>query len=882
MATPEPRRSSRSTKGQHSQKWSEEMEEVETERTAAKPKSSSLQSPTVNKSFITNKSLTSKSENQKRSTRRATDKGARSNGTDDNSDENVRCVCGLTYSDPDDDKTLMAQCEICLCWQHPECTLGIKDEKDVPEKYFCEECRPDLHGYYFKNLAKVNTAEVVSSPGKVSTTGSERSKDEQNVAEDIPSSKPPTIRKSKKRSISSLSPEPDIGSHEEYNAGRIKHRRSSPVLTPSNSVTASKSRSEGLTDKTMNEEFYDKPSVKSDIADLGHISDLKDNVRKSVATALMSILERGATEAIKQELLTLNENEDEKMFAEQLSLEIEHALYKNLAIRSGKDVGQKYRDKFRTISFNLKDSKNASFRQRVLSREVQAEDIAKMSSEEMMNPELQKLAEAVRQESITQSILKKAELPKIRRTHKGEEFVGDVDGMTTSNEPEPENNFTSRPFLADSRVDIPANIYHPRSPSPRTDDEYYRKSMTPASEEYSRPPTPDIGDIDDGNGSRFGRSESLSSVLVEETSEVSIPPAVSNSKSDFDISSILKSVDSSSIPHVSHERYERPDTEISSASLSPHTRELSKVIDEDIDRLINDDDNAENDEEHDDYSPNFPTSDPVIWDGPMSMLGVATFDAKAIQVGGPLFDGEVRRWEDIISSYIEIDGRLAMDKASSYLQDVSATKDLVAISFNLKNEGNPDQEREFLQLFDYFRSRERYGVIRNKFPNVKDAYLVPLLPADKRPYYMDMISSSSIPKIITTKMLLGIFVVNKVVFTGANYGTEQLPSSLMEYDPTVPLNTGVMRTFSLATQQQVPQQTQLHKHPELYDSMTVETISEMAKIGNIIQNLGLPKKETAMLEVIAKGNPEVMANPSLLSDPQFLINLVQKNQHRLG
>ena len=39
---------------------------------------------------------------------------------------------------------MMIQCETCLLWQHGEC-YGMKRDEDIPEHYFCEICRPDLH-----------------------------------------------------------------------------------------------------------------------------------------------------------------------------------------------------------------------------------------------------------------------------------------------------------------------------------------------------------------------------------------------------------------------------------------------------------------------------------------------------------------------------------------------------------------------------------------------------------------------------------------------------------------------------------------------------------------------------------------------------------------
>ncbi|CAO3632786.1 unnamed protein product [Cunninghamella blakesleeana] len=72
---------------------------------------------------------------------------------DEGSDDNAitRCPCGkekLSYSDDDDngdnDEGLMLQCDQCEVWQHCIC-VGFEEEKDIPDQYYCELCRPQNH-----------------------------------------------------------------------------------------------------------------------------------------------------------------------------------------------------------------------------------------------------------------------------------------------------------------------------------------------------------------------------------------------------------------------------------------------------------------------------------------------------------------------------------------------------------------------------------------------------------------------------------------------------------------------------------------------------------------------------------------------------------------
>lgn len=63
------------------------------------------------------------------------------------SEEVTRCICGsfdLKIDDDYEDTGLFVQCDKCLVWQHGFC-VGLLNDSQMPETYFCEICRPDLH-----------------------------------------------------------------------------------------------------------------------------------------------------------------------------------------------------------------------------------------------------------------------------------------------------------------------------------------------------------------------------------------------------------------------------------------------------------------------------------------------------------------------------------------------------------------------------------------------------------------------------------------------------------------------------------------------------------------------------------------------------------------
>lgn len=76
--------------------------------------------------------------------------------TGSGAEEVTRCVCGSDELEiPDDagdefddvDTGFFIQCESCSVWQHGYC-VGINDESVAPEKYWCEQCRPDMHSLF--------------------------------------------------------------------------------------------------------------------------------------------------------------------------------------------------------------------------------------------------------------------------------------------------------------------------------------------------------------------------------------------------------------------------------------------------------------------------------------------------------------------------------------------------------------------------------------------------------------------------------------------------------------------------------------------------------------------------------------------------------------
>ncbi|SCV69978.1 BQ2448_1372 [Microbotryum intermedium] len=62
---------------------------------------------------------------------------------DDGAEGVTRCICGEDTVEKEQE--LMIQCDTCKCWQHGPC-IGLVEEEECPDRYFCELCKPTWHG----------------------------------------------------------------------------------------------------------------------------------------------------------------------------------------------------------------------------------------------------------------------------------------------------------------------------------------------------------------------------------------------------------------------------------------------------------------------------------------------------------------------------------------------------------------------------------------------------------------------------------------------------------------------------------------------------------------------------------------------------------------
>lgn len=466
-------------------------------------------------------------------------------------------------------------------------------------------------------------------------------------------------------------------------------------------------------------------------------------MRKSVATAFFTIFNQNIVpKAVQREELEITPPGTLEGFAERLSVKLEQALFEKFALSKdqsnsnkkakGTDVGPKYRTKFRSLSVILKDDKNPDLHRRIVTGELTPEEFVTLSRDELMNPALRKMAEAVRAESIRNSILVVDDGPRIRRTHKGEEYIDDAF------ENQPEQDWKSAPKDKSNDPDKDQNTEEQENETATIEDE--TKSKSPSMVTFQEPLIHGNDTNNDLNNADYAYDDDQreSGMDIED---------------DDDLDAILNGAKSTG--------------KIKNPELSNKAEVMED--DDDYDPFLLPTNSGKS------TSP--PSEETVVYTGQVVMNMVSEFPGTAIHLSGPKGFDPYNSWNRVINatSPLAIEGRLDCGVAAKYLRVVGQTKEIV--SFILRSD-EPNDTPQFNKLFDYFSSKNKYGVIVKAKPSrsfqgpqlqVKDAYLITLKEGDPIPDYLWLTSQES-QLLLESRLMrdkrvaIGLFVLaNRVI-----------------------------------------------------------------------------------------------------------------------
>lgn len=359
------------------------------------------------------------------------------------------------------------------------------------------------------------------------------------------------------------------------------------------------------------------------------------------------------------------------------------------------ETGQKYKTKYRSLIFNLKDMQNKILYKRVVSGEISPHKLVHMTPEQLATPELARWREQESKhniEMIKKRELEEAELqkyPSIKKTHKGEvEIEGD-------------ENLETLEIKADSAPDRRLS-----STSSATNE--MNDLLKDTTEEHAHHLFDSNCKICTGKMMPPGESQTtgVSTTIVEAVAESSVP---SPTEDDMLIGSPPS-----------------PDT----SALSPSSPNPVSII----------------------APPPSARKQPSVWRGFVMMQKVAKFVCTAYAVSGTC-----ENLMEILPDTVHVCGRIPPGQVWEYLSQMkegrkNQNKFIDVIRFEMSSN---EEKQGYIKLYTYFYTRQRIGVVGNCYSGVKDMYILPLASHDPIPPELTPLPGLPKPR---PHMLLGIIV----------------------------------------------------------------------------------------------------------------------------
>ena len=666
---------------------------------------------------------------------------ARSQSADNEDEEEdaiIRCVCG---DQRDIRGRQMICCDSCEVWQHNRCLNLPEGDYWDNKSYYCERCHPhdhvellaamargekpwsrkkgqkppksrpsDVKGDGKQDKSKPGTPQPAQESPAPASTSPQAPTPTQAQGSPAPAPSPapvPAPKEPAPKEVSNSKAEPKVSlltSRGRVDANSTQPKKEAPKSQPQSPVSE-KRRHESTAEKDSSNKKRKKssapqagktapPAEDSDMAtEIEALPAKQKPLAEKLRDILASLIEDAASDSRGYHI---PDGESSKSLATQFALQIDHAALQ----RHGEPVNAEspFVVQIRSIMFNVK--RNNILIDRLLTGGLTPEGLASMAPEEMASEEKQREYAAMREANEKQMVLTEEPGPRLRKTHKGEELVGE-DYM-------PDDNDFRAPPPRDRDLDAKPQ---PQSPS-------REGQMTVELPE-------DMGH---------------SAPLAVDTSGTPVD-GIRRSSAAFDINSVFDKVRSPQ--HDQQSFLHRRQSSIRAQERPQH----GPGVDADVDRLLKDEDN---DVDMSDYR-----SDPsIVWQGTLNMQQMDRFDAVARFVAGGDF-GQVVPWDRLLSPSLPIQGRIESTKGDEYIRGLGSTgsHDVCVLALSPVS---PESKEVMDHLYSYFAPRNRWGVIPVEGNEVvRDLYLIPVPPGGSNlPPFLDMLEHCTIETPRKEQMML--------------------------------------------------------------------------------------------------------------------------------
>ncbi|XP_014239162.1 uncharacterized protein LOC106660771 isoform X2 [Cimex lectularius] len=407
-----------------------------------------------------------------------------------------------------------------------------------------------------------------------------------------------------------------------------------------------------------------------------------------------------------------------------------------------KDTGAKYKAKYRSLVFNIKDAKNLTLYRKIVEKSVSPSQLVRLSPEELASQELAQWREKEAKHQI--EIIKKNELDLIYqaktvvlKSRKGEEVIESKNHEANITELESALNRTADDYEIESakqekkdgetallNVNLSTSV-EKKKKEEKKDDRKKDKRRDRKRSHRSRSRS--------GHRSRSKESRSSQSKSKEINKTDSKEKSRSKSRDES------KRSRSRSKERSKSRDVKRTDSKSNSDKIPLNIKKdddppLPPYCDTKIDmeRSLTPPPLTENQLKEDDLSDREPSSTvtintppyiedkPPFWSGILNMSEVTKLYTSAYEVSGSCEGLDIE-----LLSNLECVGRIQPDAVWDYVSRMkkAGTKDIVVIRFQSESE---EEKMNYLSLYSYLNSRNRMAVIGAISKTVKDFYVLPL------------------------------------------------------------------------------------------------------------------------------------------------------------
>ncbi|XP_063913585.1 death-inducer obliterator 1-like isoform X1 [Zophobas morio] len=505
---------------------------------------------------------------------------------------------------------------------------------------------------------------------------------------------------------------------------------------------------------------------------------IRENVQKTIFEQLTNRLKMVDDLKVSEEDL------------KDISTEIESQLYKCFG-----DTGQKYRNKYRSLIFNIKDIKNQTLWRRICEKSINPYQLVRLSPDDLASQELALWREREAKHQL--DMIKKSELELLKcsrqyvlKTHKGEQILEDNRPTDHIDNTEVITSLTdvekSERKIDSSKENDRKNHKHGhkekekdrKSNKERSDSKshhsYRSSSRDDRSRKRSRSRDKNSKHTDRRRPRSRGRDRHRKSSHKSSRHKKGSHRGSSTEKLDKKSKEILEQlVDNKIVPPLEDRLWKHvPQDDILSAPIiesdSDHEPTSTVIIptpprnSESDDFLTNQPIGENKNEklfgkervEEDGLTTSPQTKSDEIWRGVINMIDVAQISITAHEVSG-----DCNGLSSELPANLDIVGRISPDTVWDYIGKMKCSNSKI-ISIVRLNAINVEEKMPYLALYSYLSSRNRLGVVKSTNKAVKDFYILPLASQKPIPQALLPLNGPGFEE-ARPALLLGIIVRDK-------------------------------------------------------------------------------------------------------------------------